>query len=241
MADDFDRFRFCVQDDQGRIRSSHWFVSHARDNLYLGASVLGGRFKVSLHPPGAASDGCDSQVGFTRRYAEQASAEGITNIMRPIRWKRANTPDVGALHVVSIAFPTDFLLVSHAAPEKKQVRFAFPTASSGKATCVDVLLSRRSPETLEDALIHAGFSPVAWIGLPQGDYAIVAGRTVNFAPANIPDWDLVGPQMKALVGAPAPGRTIYGASAIIVGKRPEGNRPLRLIQVSGLSVQRLPQ
>lgn len=93
-----DKFRFFVADEQGRARSGCWHVVANKDDVFLGPDATGQTLKVSFH----ANDG-RSLDGFNSQYWKGP---------KRARWKRPETPPVGAAHVAS----SSFRLISLAAP-----------------------------------------------------------------------------------------------------------------------------
>ena len=232
MADD-GKFRFFVADEADRPRSSQWFIYEHRGSVYASASLLGGLFKLSLHPCGSGQDGCDSQIGLTRNYAQREEASGFS-VFPPIRWARPLTPQIGTVLVASIAFPTDFLKGEVLLSGKSRRRYSFKIAPAGQAFVISIFYSSEDPTALEERFIATGADPLIWMKLPSAEYASIVAKYAPFDPKFVPVAKPGSPHK--LSGAPKTGETIEDAHAILFSEKPSNGAPIYLAEVNGLAV-----
>lgn len=229
--------RFLITDDDDRPRSSTWFFQTTGDNVYLGPRGTGGKAKLSFHPPGSGRDGCDSQWGLVRQYAEEESTKGFTDLLKPVRWVRPAAPTKGAVIVASIAFPADYMKGAVAPSEGTGKRIAFPLAPAGQATVIDIFFAREAPEKTEQAFIASGRTPFIYSDLPCGEFVSLTARQVPFDSGYIPQGSWTS-GVKPMSGAPQAGESAENLHATLVVGRPETGRPIQLIEVNGLSLTR---
>jgi hypothetical protein len=84
---------------------SPWAAFGSGNEYYIGARHAMGSSKISLHQSGIC------RIALTEKHFAALPAEGLTQpsdrVM--VKWKRQPTPEIGAAHVASIIFPTEFL------------------------------------------------------------------------------------------------------------------------------------
>ena len=126
-----DKIRFLIVDEDGDLRSSAWFITSESGSLYVAPKALGSAMKLSLHPKGRSIDGHDCQFGLARHSMKRHRELGYSP-PAPMRWTRPEPPEVGALHVASILFPTDYLTEKMGEPQEDgKLKFALPLPPPG--------------------------------------------------------------------------------------------------------------
>lgn len=238
MTFEMDKCRIFISDERDRIRSRCWYFQSTGNQVYIGPDVTGSTSKLSLHASdGTSRDGCDSQWGLTRTYAEQETRLG-NRVLKPVRWKRPTTPPVGAVQVASILFPTDFLLGSIPPFEPGRKRIALPLARSGHAIEIGVFYSRDCPSIIKNDLNNAGTTSLGYMSLPSGEHVVIAAREVPFDPSTIPQlykWGRIG---HALSGALAVGEVINNCGAAMLHHKPANGEVATLAEINGVATRR---
>lgn len=100
-----DKIRFAVAQNNG-LRSAVWSAWGHKSDFYLGIRCPLGSIKISLH----ASRIC--RVALTKDQADRMVREGIATPEQDralFKWTRAETPQVRAILVASVIFPTEYL------------------------------------------------------------------------------------------------------------------------------------
>lgn len=231
---EIDKNRLYVIDEEGQARSDVWFVHSKGNNVYVAPRRLGGALKLSLHPAGGADDGCDCQFGHPRFHADLQASLGYKP-MRPLRWTRTPTPDRGAVQVVSILWPTDYLGPAPQPEDDGKIKFAIPLAPSGGAAEVGLFISKQAPNELEEGFIRAGGTPLIYMDLPNGEFVsiVIRHRTMDDLSEVLARLQTLSPT--PLSGAPAPGEWVAGRG-IIVGEPPPSGEAFQLIEVGPMNI-----
>lgn len=225
-----DKIRFGVGSKAQR-RSSLWVIVCNKDDVYVGVRGLTGLIKVSLHKFGGSS------VAFSRRYLEQVASAGldVPSDRAFVRWKRSATPTSGAVHVMSILFPSDFLLLN-APPQllTKPVYYLKP-APQGHAIEIGLFYSKEPPATLGDKLAKISI-PMFNAQLPCGEYVSLVGRIVPFDKTQ---YDGLKGTLKRLRKDAIPefGQEWKNVSAMLFNE-PNDGEALQLIELTGFTFRR---
>jgi hypothetical protein len=231
-----DKLRFFIIDDDDQQRSSPWYVHCENGSVYAGVKGLGGSLKLSLHPVGAADDGADSQFGLTRKVIERARDAGIERLPRLTRWTRPPTPQSGAVLVATIHLPTDFLPRVVTPTKSKGAKIAIPMAPAGRAAVVNIYYHLEHPDSLEPKFTATGHTPIGYVPLETGEFVSLTTGHVDFDPNFIPpksEWDR---KSMRLPDSPSVGDPPIEADAIL-WTDPGPGQPIRIAQISGLTVQ----
>lgn len=230
-----DKIRFLVVDEDKDARSSAWFVTCESGSLYLAPKALGSAMKLSLHPKGRSNDGHDCQFGLASHSMKRHRELGFCppSVMR---WTRAEPPAVGALHVVSILFPSDYLTDKLGKPQVDgKLKFAFPLPPPGHVIELGIFTHLQHPDQLEDALIRTGGTPISYHDLANGEFASLVARQTVIEPwkpfFTKPDHVT----SRALSGEPAPGETIKGR-ALLIGDVPKDGSAFVLAEAGPITV-----
>lgn len=231
-----DKCRIFICDEQDRARSRCWYFQSTGRQVYIGPDVTGGTSKLSFHVnDGSSRDGCDSQWGLTRTYAEM-EIRSDKRVPRPVRWKRPATPSVGVVQVASILFPTDFLRGRIPPFQPCRKRIALPLAPPGHAIEIGVFYSRDEPSAAKTNLNKAGGTSLGYFSLPDGENVVIAAREVPFKPEAIPqlyEWGRIG---YALSGAPEVGTSIDNCGATMLHHKPMDGEIATLAEINGLTI-----
>lgn len=233
--DRLDKIRFFVVDEENKPVSSVWFMQGEGQGAYIAPSTLGSSLKLSFHPPGGSSDGCDCQFGHPRRYAEGATGKGFVP-MRPVRWQRRPTPTSGTIHIASIFFPTEYLMSAPQPLPNGKIKFALPRAPKGMATEAGIFLSKEHPNELEQKFMAVGGTPLAYCDFPGDEFmSLVVSHSACPPLPDIPKEDSA--RFRLLDGAPDVGDVIQGR-AILCSDVPRDGSAFLLAEVGPLTVSR---
>lgn len=118
--------------------------------------------KFSLH------DRENCRLAFTKEGTPAMRQQGldVPKNRAVVEWYRNPAPENGAVHVVSLIFPTDYLRLPP--PEGKKPIFQFAAAPPGKAIEFDFFFSREAEATLEGKLLQIGM-PLVRTTLDNGE------------------------------------------------------------------------
>lgn len=227
-----DALRFFVADEDDRPRSSLWRAFSHKDDVYLAPRNIAGALKLSVHRDG------NCQYGTTAPYFRKAKERGIEEFPSLTRWRRPSTPEVGAVHLASILFPTDFLRSTTIAKPTK-LKVALPLAPPGHAIEVMLLYANVEPSVAENLLRNRGIAAFGFMTLLCGEIAILAARQVPFEAEFIPDLKSIAGQMRPLLGAPALDEKMSGLHAVLMHKKPADGDVIHLTEINGFTVGRV--
>lgn len=214
-----DKFRFAVEKD-GAGCSNMWFAEQKGRDLYLSARAANNTVKVSLHGTGV----CHIK-GRGPRGEETLS-----------RWYRAPTPDVGAVHALSVVFPTDLTHNWRPLEKLKQNKVAvtLPAAPAGHAIEFQFSFTRELPAVFEPRILLPDF-PVVFFDLPSGEYIWVSARCVTFGSAQIP----TGVQKATGTLSMPPSGELKNV-AMIGWTEPRDGAPVWVTNIQGITIRRGP-
>lgn len=236
---EIDKLRIFISDEQDRARSQCWYIHSVGNNVYIGPEPTGRTSKLSFHAEnGASRDGCNSQWGLTRDYAEMERRLGTPELLKPARWKRPETPSVGVAQVASIVFLTDFLGGTIPPFRSGRKRIALPLAPPRHAIEIGVFYSFEDPLTIRTEMNNAGGTFIGHMSLPGGENVAVAAREISFEVEAIPlasEWERVG---HALSGAPMVGQAIDNCGAVLLRYRPADGQVVVLAEINGIKIKR---
>ena len=176
-------FRFAVGSAEAG-HSSMWTAFGTGNEYYIGARHVMGSSKISLHQSGIC------RVALTEKHFSALLSDGLTQPRDRalIKWKRPPTPDIGAAHVASIIFPTEFLKLPEPQGIPKKPLIIFGAAPPGKAVEIGFFYSREDPATLEPKLLQIGH-PIVCTTLDNGEMITVVAREADFDRAVLPSQD----------------------------------------------------
>jgi hypothetical protein len=141
-----------------------------------------GSFKISLHKSGIC------RLAFDCKYFASAVHQGLILPEQDralVKWRRSPTPVAGAVLVVGLVFPTDFLHLGEPTARVKEPFVFLDAAPQGKAVEIAFFYSREPVATLEPKLLEFGI-PLFWTDLENRDIVWMIGREADFVTAALP-------------------------------------------------------
>ncbi len=105
-----------------------------------------------------------------------------------VEWYRKPAPENGAVHVVSLVFPTDYLRLPPPESTYKKPMLFVDAAPPGKAVEFGFFFSREPQVTAEPKFIQIGV-PLVHASLDNGETVWVVARETEFDRAIIPSED----------------------------------------------------
>lgn len=228
-----DKLRFGVM--RGDVAASSLWVAWTRkSDFYLGINGQTGHCKVSLHASRWTRFALDERyVGRLATASDAQPDRALTKVRRP------ETPGTGAVHVLSLVFPTDALggakPITKGRPGKPV--FWFEAAPEGKALEIGFFYSTETPTTLSKKLERIG-TPFGVCELESGEFVSLVARTqpLDFDVDSLFSRGRVRPLSDALSNL-ASGEALPSVGAIAVNEPPDGGAP-SIIEITGLSIQR---
>jgi len=118
-----------------------WTAFGTGNEYYIGARHVMGSTKISLHQSGIC------RVALTEKHFNALPGDGLTQPpdRAMVKWKRPPTPDVGAAHVASIIFPTEFLRLAEPQGTRKKPLIIFGAAPPRQSCRDRLFLLTREP------------------------------------------------------------------------------------------------
>ena len=151
------RVRFAVRSPDERY-SAAWVTTDTKSGFYIGARSVMGTFKISLHTSGKC------RLALEKTYFDFAVDRGLIPAEEDrawVKWWRSPTPSVGAVLVVGLVFPTDFLHLDAPTATAEKPFVFLQAAPQGKAVEIGFFYSREPVNTLEPKLLEFGI-PLFW-------------------------------------------------------------------------------
>ena len=186
-----DKIRFVVG-SPGGYHSGIWSAWGNKNGYYLGARGALWSLRLSLHKS------LICRLAFTDKQMALLKEQGLNapNDRALVKWLRSPAPVEGAIHVVSVIFPTDHLrlpapegtstpiLRFNAAPPGKAIEFSFFFSREAEAT-LKSSFSREAEATLKSKLLRIGM-PLVRTSLDNGETVSIVGREMEFDRTAIP-------------------------------------------------------
>lgn len=227
--------RFAVCGPKGH--SSSWTAFGHGNDYYIGARGLMGSQKISLHASGIC------RVAMTDQFYSSLPAKGLVQPLDrvSVKWTRPETPIVGAVHVASIVFPSDFL-VQAKRPEGtyRKPLIIFGDVPPGKAFEFGFFYSREGIDDLRDRFLSVG-KPLCSSKLADGTTVSLVSRVIDFDRSALPP----PVQLTAAPGhilpkeAADPHFEQKGLTAHF-WNQPEDGKALMMYEIGGISLRRNP-
>jgi hypothetical protein len=206
------KFRFAIEAEGGRC-SRPWCIWSRKDDVYIASSGIGGQLKLSLHSKGYC------QLAMTSEYYR--SLPPIIKSKLPGRviekWQRPATPEHGAIHVLSLLFPTNFLTGPQLKGSHGKPLTLFPAAPSGHALELGVFYSQEEPQQLGERFGLIGI-PFLWVALTGGEHVSIVLRSRVFDGAPLGGERHVGSDIRPLgetLGQMTKGQKLSDLTALV--------------------------
>jgi hypothetical protein len=106
-----------------------------------------------------------------------------------VKWRRLETPERGAVHVASVIFPSDHLVLPEPSGTYRKPLLFFGEAPLGKAVEFGFFFSRESVDALEERFVRADAKPLIGTTLDNGTVVSVATRQIDFDGSVLPTQD----------------------------------------------------
>jgi hypothetical protein len=238
-VEDFERriakgqIRFAVCNSQGK-HSGVWCAWGQNSEYYIGAHSVLGTIKVSLH-----SSGC-CRIARTKQHMKLLADQGLAPPRREfVEWRRAATPESGAVHVVSVLFPLDYLHLDAPVGTPRRPLIVFGASQLGHAVEFGFFYSR-TPEAEMAAKFSRIGKPLFRTSLNNGDSVSIVTRVVEFDSSILPRPEVLNAAGLGEINhdaLPEPGATESNLTATFWNS-PKDGESLRLIEIGGVSIQR---
>src|SRR5689334_19070976 len=158
-----EKFRFVVGTLSG-LYSAAWFSRGSGNSYYIGARPFGGTMKISLH------DDENCRLAFTKPGIAAMKRQGldVSDNRAFVEWYREPAPEDGAVHVVSLIFPTDHHRLPAPGAKYRKPVLIIDAAPPGKAIEVGFFFSREPQATVEAKFLQIGM-PLVRTTLDNGE------------------------------------------------------------------------
>jgi hypothetical protein len=179
-------FRFAVGNPASGY-STTWTAFGNRGDYYIGSRVFMGSQKISLHASGIC------RVALTNKQHDALLEDGLDQPAdrAMTKWRRPKTPDVGAVHVASILFPTDYLkLTEEPKGTHKKPLFIFDAAPAGQAVEMGFFYSREDQAAMEERYLRIGH-PIVCTTLESGEHVTAIARITEFDRSLLPSQEIM--------------------------------------------------
>ena len=227
--------RLCACSPSGR-HSGTWMAIGSRSDYYIGARSIFGSMKISLHASGIC------RVAMTDHQSKFLIEQGL---MQPeddrafLKWRRTDTKETGAVHVVSLIFPIAHMHHEAALGSAKKPLFKFEAPDDpAKAVEFGFFFSRVPPEELEQKLVRIGM-PLFWTGLDNGETVSIVVRVSSFDPAILPRTENLNKSQVRILSVdaiPEFGGQRSDLTAALWNK-PKDGESLQIIEVGGVTLR----
>jgi hypothetical protein len=224
------RLRFAISGPNSKYSGGWCAFGHGND-FYLGARSVLGSIKISLHASGIC------RVALTERQIALMRAQGLElpNDRALLKWRRAASPDVGAVHVVSLIFPTVHLQSDSPQATHKKPVLIIGDGIPGKAVEVRIFFSRESLKTLEGKLSAVGM-PVCYTSLANGETVSMVVRQVDFDPSVLPTLEMLNKAGIRLLNRDAVADTKMSGLMAAFFNDPNDGETLQLVEIGGITL-----
>jgi hypothetical protein len=184
VAEDFVRraarqLRFAVRGPKGH--SATWTAFGRGNDYYIGARPMMGSSKISLHASGIC------RLALTEQHYDSLPGEGLPQPLDRafVKWRRSETPPIGAAHVVSLIFPSDHLVQPEPAGAYRKPLMIFGEAPLGKAMEFGFFFSTEEMSALEPRFLAIG-KPLLSTKLDNGTTVSIVARVIDFDRSVLP-------------------------------------------------------
>jgi len=223
-------FRFAVGSPEFG-HSATWTAFGSGSEYYIGARNVMGLTKISLHSSGIC------RVALTDTQFKALAEQGL--VQPPdrafVKWNRKPTPIIGAHHVVTVVFPTDYLKLPKPQGTVKKPLLIFDAAPAGKAVEVGFFYSREEQWTLEAKFSRIG-KAVICTTLDNGDTVSLVTRITDFDRSVLPSQDQMDRARSTMLTKEL--HNIDDEHTGMFWNKPDDGGTLMLIEVGGITLRR---
>ncbi len=172
--------RFAVG-KKGAGHSSVWAAWDQGSEFYIAGLSMIGNAKISLHKSGIC------RFALTETAYNELPRKGLVQPQDRAftKWKRQPTPDKGAVHVLSLIFPTDFLRLAEPPENPKKPVVIFEPPPAGSATQIGFFFSREG-DSMEEKFLAVGH-PMFRFDLRNGEFVWLVVKPIAFDKSLLPN------------------------------------------------------
>lgn len=214
---------------KGAGHSSVWAAWDQGSEFYIAGVSMIGNSKISLHKSGICRIGLheDAYNDLPKKGLKQPPDRAFT------KWRRLPTPDQGAVHVLSLIFPTDFLRLQEPTYNRKKPVLIMEAAPAGSAVQVGFFYSKENGKPMEEKLLQVGH-PLFYFALKNGETVWLVAKAIPFDSSSLPSGPLGMSPDGVLDPAaiPAPGTEKKNLTAIFWNSPKDGD-PFYIWEVGG--------
>jgi hypothetical protein len=227
-------FRFAVGNSL-RGFSSVWTAFGNASDYYIGCRPSMGSIKISLHASGIC------RIALTDKQYSELEKEGLKQPADRalVKWRRAKTPPIGAVHVASVIFPTDDLsLTEEPISKHKKPLIIFDAAPPGRAVEFGFFYSLEDDAAMEERYARIGKSIVCTT-LDSGEYVTVVARITEFDKACLPSQEQADKAPGHILSKEVLNieRELSHLTATFWNE-PKDGETLRLVEIGGMGLRR---
>lgn len=227
-------FRFAVG-NSSRGFSSTWTAFGNAGDYYIGARPSMGSIKVSLHASGIC------RIALTDKQYIELEKEGLHQPADRalLKWRRAKTPEIGAAHVASVIFPTDYLsLKDEPKSRHKKPLFIFDPAAPGRAVEFGFFYSWEDEASMEERYAKIG-KTIVCTTLDSGEHVTVVARITGFDRACLPSQEQADKAPGNILSKEVLNieRELSQLTATFWNE-PKDGETLKLVEIGGMSLRR---
>jgi hypothetical protein len=175
-----DGFRFAVG-IRGGHHSGIWSAWGNKNDYYLGARSFLGSQRISLH------QSLICRMAFTEKHMAELRQHSldVPADRASVKWRRLAAPEDGAIHVVSLIFPTDYFRLPHPQGTYRKPVLIIDAAPPGKAIEFGFFFTREVKATVEPKFLRIG-QPLIRTMLDNGETVWVVARETELDREAIP-------------------------------------------------------
>ena len=226
-----DKIRFVVG-IPGGCYSGVWSAWGNKNDYYLGSRGALWSLRISLHKS------LICRLAFTEKQMALLKEQELNapTDRAIVKWRRVPAPVEGAVHVVSVIFPTDYLRLPP--PEgTSTLILRFNAAPPGKAVEFSFFFSREAEATLEAKLLRIGM-PLVWTSLDNGETVSIVAREMEFDRTIIPSEARLAESLRFYDKAAFldEGGELNNLTGMLWNK-PKDGESLHVIEISGIAAR----
>ena len=182
--DDAKKCSFAVWGAKGF--SAPWIAFGRGSDFYIGACSVMGSQKISLHASGIC------RLSLTDHHYKSLPSMGRYQPLDRafVKWRRPEIPAIGAVQIVSLRFPSEYLLLPEPKGSYRKPLIFFGEALPQRALEVGFFLSREPMSDLEARFLDIGH-PIWSADLDDGTVVSIAVRDRPFQRSELPPQEVL--------------------------------------------------